>query len=239
MLGARGGCKRECGCRKECTTDDTDDTDDSMSGVELGRVLQVSRVIPDEIEPQTGFSATILGAGLQSRATVSIGPFEGSNVSLTSESRLSVDVPALPAGFYDLTVTNPDGESVTLRRALTVQESTAGADSDCSELTVRFGYNEDGLTSQARGAIDPLVPCYQNQRGLIRLEGHSDERGTTDYNLALGQRRADAVHRYLVTSGVPVSRLRTVSYGEERPQDRGHDEAAWATNRRVVLLVEE
>lgn len=236
MLGARGGCKRECGCRKDCDTDTDTDTDGGLGDVSLQRVLQISRVIPDQIAPQTGFTAEILGAGLQDRATVSVGPYEGTNVSAVSDSRLSVDLPPLPEGFYDLTVTNPDGESVTLRRALTVQQITDTM--RCDTLTVRFDYNQDGLTQAARAAIDPLVACYQNQRGVIRLEGHADERGTTDYNLALGQRRADSVHRYLVSGGVPVSRLRTVSYGEERPADRGHNEAAWAANRRVEILVE-
>ena len=69
--------------------------------------------------------------------------------------------------------------------------------------------------------------------GVITLEGHCDERGSEEYNLALGERRADAVKRYLVDLGVPASRLRTVSFGEAKPAVVGHDESAWRYNRRV------
>ena len=72
----------------------------------------------------------------------------------------------------------------------------------------------------------------------LRLEGHCDERGTVEYNLALGERRANAVRDYLAGLGVERSRLATVSYGKERPADAGHDEAAWARNRRVEFRAE-
>lgn len=70
----------------------------------------------------------------------------------------------------------------------------------------------------------------------VRLEGHADERGTRDYNLALGERRANAVRQYLTARGVRPGQIRSVSYGEERPVDPGHDEAAWARNRRVEMV---
>jgi peptidoglycan-associated lipoprotein len=73
-------------------------------------------------------------------------------------------------------------------------------------------------------------------RRAVRLEGHADERGTRDYNLALGERRSNAVRSYLMAQGVRSSQIRTVSYGEERPVDPGHNEAAWARNRRVELV---
>ena len=70
----------------------------------------------------------------------------------------------------------------------------------------------------------------------VTLEGHCDERGTREYNLALGERRAQAVQRYLTSAGVRPSQIETVSYGEERPADAGHDEQAWARNRRSELI---
>ena len=69
------------------------------------------------------------------------------------------------------------------------------------------------------------------------MEGHCDERGTVDYNLALGEQRARAARDYLVGLGVAADRLRVVSYGKERPLDPGHDEAAWAKNRRAHFAV--
>ena len=70
------------------------------------------------------------------------------------------------------------------------------------------------------------------------LEGHADERGTREYNLALGERRANAVREYLITQGVGPSRLRTISYGKERPYALGHNEEAWALNRRSVSVID-
>ena len=72
---------------------------------------------------------------------------------------------------------------------------------------------------------------------VITIEGHSDERGTAEYNLALGERRAAAARTYLVSLGIPADRLKTVSYGKEFPFDPGHDEAAWANNRRAHFVV--
>jgi peptidoglycan-associated lipoprotein len=75
---------------------------------------------------------------------------------------------------------------------------------------------------------------YSNIRGTI--EGHCDERGTREYNLALGERRANAAKNYLVSLGVPAARLTTISYGKERPVALGSDEQAWAQNRRAVTV---
>lgn len=75
---------------------------------------------------------------------------------------------------------------------------------------------------------------YPNKRA--RIEGHADERGTRDYNLALGERRANAAKNYLTSLGVNASRLTVVSYGEERPANTGSDEAAWSQNRRAVTV---
>lgn len=71
----------------------------------------------------------------------------------------------------------------------------------------------------------------------ITIEGHCDERGTAEYNLALGERRAVAVKTYLVSLGIPQERIRTVSYGKEFPFDPGHDEAAWKQNRRAQFVI--
>ena len=77
----------------------------------------------------------------------------------------------------------------------------------------------------------------QYANALVTIEGHADERGTREYNLALGDRRANAVHNYLVALDIPPSRILTISYGEERPSDPGHDEQAWTENRRAVTTV--
>src|SRR3546814_3523242 len=75
-----------------------------------------------------------------------------------------------------------------------------------------------------------------NPNVRVTVEGHADERGTRDYNLALGERRANAAKNYLVSLGVPESRISTISYGKERPEALGSDESAWAQNRRAVTV---
>jgi len=105
--------------------------------------------------------------------------------------------------------------------------------------TVYFPFDSYELDDQNRMVLqqngDWLV---DNPRYDIRIEGHCDERGTIEYNLALGERRASAVRDYLVSLGVDAFRVRIVSYGEEDPADPGHDDAAWARNRRGVFVIE-
>jgi len=77
----------------------------------------------------------------------------------------------------------------------------------------------------------------RNGRWQITIEGHCDERGTAEYNLALGERRALSARTYLLSLGIPAERVRTVSYGKEFPFDQGHDEAAWSKNRRAHFVI--
>ena len=78
-----------------------------------------------------------------------------------------------------------------------------------------------------------------NPKFKVLIEGHCDERGTIEYNLALGDKRAKRVRSYLVDLGIPEARMRTISYGKERPVDPGHDEEAWAKNRRAEFVLEK
>lgn len=101
--------------------------------------------------------------------------------------------------------------------------------------TVYFGFDQYTLASDSQSILDNNIAKLKNGTQQIRVEGHADERGTREYNLALGERRANAVVQYLVANGIAKSRIETISYGKERPADAGHDEAAWAKNRRVEL----
>ena len=101
-----------------------------------------------------------------------------------------------------------------------------------------FEYNESTLSSEAQAALSASADWLKkNEQYNLLVEGHCDERGTEQYNLALGDRRANTVKEYLTTLGVDAGRIRTVSYGEERPFDNGHDDAAWAKNRRAHLVL--
>jgi peptidoglycan-associated lipoprotein len=104
---------------------------------------------------------------------------------------------------------------------------------------VYFDYDRSTLRADAAAKLKEHAevmrgfPAWAN----VTVEGHCDERGTEEYNLALGDRRADAVKRYLVTLGVPGDKIRTVSYGELKPKQDGHDESAWQWNRRAEFQV--
>jgi len=101
-----------------------------------------------------------------------------------------------------------------------------------------FEYNDSTLTSDAQTALTSSATWLKkNPQYNLLIEGHCDERGTEQYNLALGDRRANQAKEYLVTLGIDTGRIRTVSYGEERPFDPGHDDAAWAKNRRDHLVL--
>lgn len=98
---------------------------------------------------------------------------------------------------------------------------------------IYFDFDKYDIKPEFRDAIKfNAQELNKNKSVKVTIEGHADERGTTEYNLALGERRAVAVQKALIAEGVEGSRLKVVSYGEERPVDPGHDEAAWAKNRR-------
>ena len=114
----------------------------------------------------------------------------------------------------------------------------AGDQTDRSIRDIYFNYDDHTLSEEARSALSSNA-SYLREMGAIRvtIEGHCDERGTVEYNLALGQRRAEATRDYLVDLGVESSRVSTISYGEERPFEVGHEESAWSQNRRAHFRV--
>jgi peptidoglycan-associated lipoprotein len=100
-----------------------------------------------------------------------------------------------------------------------------------------FEYDSAELRPDSRDTVRAHGGYLAGNRGTnVTVEGHADERGSREYNLALGERRAQAVKRYLEAEGVSGGQVSIISYGEERPADPGHDESAWAQNRRAVLV---
>jgi peptidoglycan-associated lipoprotein len=103
---------------------------------------------------------------------------------------------------------------------------------------VFFEYDSSEITTEGRSVLDSNATVLKGNAGwTITIEGHCDERGTAEYNLALGERRAVAARAYLLSLGIPADRLRTVSYGKEFPFDPGHDESAYAKNRRAHFVI--
>jgi len=107
-----------------------------------------------------------------------------------------------------------------------------------SDLTrIHFDFDSYVLTAQARKTLTQNAEVLKALPGLkVRIEGHCDERGSDEYNLALGERRAQAAMNYMATLGVPAAQLSTISYGEEKPLDPGHDESSWSKNRRAEFV---
>ncbi|MFH1380335.1 MAG: peptidoglycan-associated lipoprotein Pal [bacterium] len=103
---------------------------------------------------------------------------------------------------------------------------------------VYFEYNKSTLRSDAQSTLKNHAIYFKEHADLeILVEGHCDERGTIEYNMSLGQRRANAVRNYLSKLGVSLGNISTISYGEEQPADFGHTESAWSKNRRAELKV--
>ncbi len=106
-----------------------------------------------------------------------------------------------------------------------------------SVRTIYFDYDSSDIQSQFRDAIEAHSTfLIANPNMVIALEGHADERGSREYNLALGERRSQTVKRQMTLLGVPSSQIRTTSYGEERPVTEGHDDFSWSQNRRVEII---
>ena len=129
-------------------------------------------------------------------------------------------------------------KELALRRDAEAAAAAAAEKSGKGVEDIRFGYDKAAIEPEARETLKKLADLLAGMgRYSLVIEGHCDERGTVEYNLALGQRRADAVMKYLVDLGVDRGSITTVSYGKERPVDTGQNEEAWAKNRRAHFLV--
>ena len=116
--------------------------------------------------------------------------------------------------------------------------SAAAALRSTLTATVHFDYDQSDLRPEDKATLDAKIPILQANTGvMIRISGHTDERGSDEYNLALGQRRAAAAKAYLVQHGIADARIETISYGEERPVAQGSDEGAYSQNRRAEFEI--
>lgn len=142
------------------------------------------------------------------------------------------------AGQADASTRGAAGAGVGDARTLPGSgDSMDTAAADAASRTIYFDFDSSEIRSEFAGIIAANARRMAGSPMLrVRLEGHTDERGSREYNVALGERRAQAVRRGLMLQGVADGQLTTVSYGEERPAADGTDEAAWALNRRVEIV---
>jgi peptidoglycan-associated lipoprotein len=107
---------------------------------------------------------------------------------------------------------------------------------DLSKRSIYFDFDSNVVRDEYQPTIrNHSLFMIKDKRGGVRIEGNTDERGSREYNLALGQRRAEAVKKVMTVLGVPSNRIETISYGEEKPRNAGHDERSWAENRRADI----
>lgn len=138
--------------------------------------------------------------------------------------------------------TDEVAEEATVINAVEKRELIKGGSSDYNEAgdlqTVRFDFNSAVVGKEARDLLDKNISFLKANKGIkIQLEGHTDERGSGQYNLALGEIRARRVKEYLVSMGISGKRLKVMSFGEEKPLEGAKDEEAFAKNRRVNFYI--
>lgn len=137
---------------------------------------------------------------------------------------------------------NAQSEEEQAAAALAAAQAAAGEQWDnlvaqgVMKTTYYFGFDDDSLTSEARESLDQIAQLMVKTGYKVTLEGHADERGTREYNLALSERRANSVRDYLIVQGVDGGQIEVVGYGEEKPEVAESNESAWAKNRRVQLV---
>jgi len=175
---------------------------------------------PPPLEKQGGTGALEPSAGMKDLETVEVVDSEGipSADLLSPEDKGTIDSEDIALSEEEL--------------AASASNVVALESFDASDIL--FEYDNADLNQQNRDTLAKIADWMsRHTTARLRIEGHADERGTSEYNLALGERRASAARKYLVALGLDADRFSTVSYGEEMPLDYGHTEAAWSRNRRV------
>lgn len=136
---------------------------------------------------------------------------------------------------YTITAAGPGGEATSSAMVSVVPPSPLVAFEN-----IYFDFDRSFIRDDAKPELEKVAAYLKSNRDVrVLIEGHCDERGTDEYNFALGDRRAQAAKNYLMNLGIDGSRIKTISYGEERPADPGHEEPAWAKNRRDVFVIQK
>lgn len=138
---------------------------------------------------------------------------------------------------------------VALSGCSSLSESSLFGGSECESIEARdfmanaedrvfFAFDSSAISADSAEILNTQVKWLKKHKNVnVIVQGYCDERGTREYNLALGERRANAVKQYLVSQGIAADRISTISYGKERPAVLGNNEAAWAQNRRAITVV--
>ena len=137
----------------------------------------------------------------------------------------------------DASASGVDSDDATAGEIITIDQTDSDGGDPLGQRVVYFDFDSSNLTPEAQRVVEAHAQYLTGNPGMaVVLEGHADERGTREYNLALGERRSNAVSQIFQAMGVAPDAIRTISYGEERPISMGQDESAWSLNRRVEIL---
>ena len=208
--------------------------------------LRLVEVLPSVVDVGVRTEATVMGVGFTEYSVLYIDDEVSvlDNIVYQGDSVLEFTIPALSQGMHNLRVENPDGETHTLYGAIEADGTSGPVQAiellppECAEMVVYFSSANASLDVSAKQLLEENAACFDN-RYIYEVEGHCDERGTTEYNLSLGQRRAAVIEKYLLSQGILSDRISSTSYGEERPAMSGANERAWEKNRRAVIRVKE
>jgi peptidoglycan-associated lipoprotein len=204
-----------------------------QNGINLASELTENQENPDQHLGGESMKST-LWIKLAALAVISIMVFAVS----CQKKTVAVQKGSVAAAKDDSYVAPAKEQSPDSSSAIGESESDKMADVVLQE-NIYFDFDKAILTPESRELLISNGEWLRINPDIdIIIEGHCDERGTNEYNLALGDRRAESVKVFLLDLGINNSRLKTISYGEERPSDSGHTEAAWAKNRRAHFLIE-
>lgn len=201
--------------------------------------LQITRLSPSSTTAGEPVTVTAAGVGFEAGSKIYLGTTEARGVDVLSADSLTFRASEfLDVGDYDVRIVTPTGEQAVATSGFSVRPRPE-EQSDCSLGVVHFEFAESKLSAEVRALLAANAECIETQKyAAVRLEGHADERGSTIFNLSLGEERAEAVRDYLIDLGVDRAVFSIVSYGEERPVNRAFTEESWAENRRVEFAVQ-
>jgi peptidoglycan-associated lipoprotein len=235
------------GCKKKTQT---------TARAPVDRPAPVETASPTAPSPTVELSAT--PTSIQRGASTMLKWSSGNADSIVIDSGVgnvgpegSVSISPLESTTYTATASGAGGEAKASARITVVRGEDRGEISQTDVQALRqaiaegnvrpvfFGYDSAELSAEARQILEENSRWFRQYQGAsIVVEGHCDERGSEEYNLALGDRRAQAATSYLVQLGIGSDRLESISYGEEQPFDLGHSESAWTKNRRAQFVIE-
>ena len=227
---------------------DTSSCANECEGDDCGQILvqedefSIVTVSPKSVQENTPFDLQIQIEGLEQKNGAWPAVFvtvQQHKLSATIEDggkSLTVQVPGMSAGQYDVKVSS--GESIATRhRALEVLSAKDSFPKECEKLIVYFDLAQFNLDNQDLQYLEEKKHCWERENAQIHMVGHCDDRGTTEYNMQLGQNRANAVYQYFGSQGISEGILSKDSKGEDQPADRGNSETAYAKNRRVEIII--